>query len=106
VVASSLRDIADNRRLRMIQADKRLSPTLTFALVIGALMVVAFIFLFGVEDRVLQFTMTAIVAGCIGLLLGVVFEFSSPYSGSLRVSPDAWTYIIENNHLASYARER
>ena len=106
VVAASLRDIADNRRLRLIEANKRLSPTLTFALVVGALMVVAFIFLFGVEDRALQLTMTAIVAGCIGLLLGVVFEFSAPFSGSLRVSPDAWSYVIDNNHLESDAHAR
>ena len=105
-VTASLRDIADNRRLRIIQADRRLSPALGLALIVGALMVLAFVFLFGVDDRVLQFTMTAIVAGCIGLLLGVVFEFSAPYSGALRVSPQAWTYVIVNNHFEEIARSR
>jgi hypothetical protein len=98
-VAASLRDIADNRRLRLIQADKELAPTLALALLIGGLMVIAFVFLFGVDDLTIQLTMTAIVAGCIGLLIGLVVEFSAPYSGALRVSPDAWTYIIDNNHF-------
>jgi hypothetical protein len=105
-VAASLRDIADSRRLRLIQAEKRLAPPLGLALVIGALMVIAFVYLFGVADRTLQFTMTAIVAGCIGLLLGVVVEFSAPYSGALRVSPSAWTYIINNNNFEAMAHQR
>ena len=105
-VADSLRDIADNRRLRVIQAQQRFSPALALALIIGALMVLVFVFLFGVEDRVLRFTMTSIVAGCIGLLLGVVVEFSAPYSGALRVSPQAWTYVIDNNHFEAMVRSR
>lgn len=105
-VAASLRDIADSRRLRVIQAQKTFSAPLALALLIGALMLMIFVFLFGVEDRMLQFTMTAIVAGCIGLLLGVVFEFSAPYSGVLRVSPDAWTYIIVNNQMERVAGTR
>ncbi|MGB8520360.1 MAG: hypothetical protein WCD38_09405 [Candidatus Tumulicola sp.] len=105
-VAASLRDIADNRRLRIIEAQKTFSPALALVLIVGALMVLAFVFLFGVEDRVLQFTMTSIVAGCIGLLLGVVVEFSAPYSGAMRVSPQAWTYVIVNNHFEEVARSR
>jgi hypothetical protein len=103
-VAASLRDIADNRRLRLIQAEKSLAPTLGFALLIGALIVIAFVFLFGVDDLALQLTMTALVAGCIGLLFGVVIEFSAPYSGSLRVSPGAWTYVIDNNNFHSLVK--
>ncbi len=100
-VATSLRDVADNRRLRLIQSDKGLAPTLTVALIVGAMIVIAFVFLFGVDDLALQLTMTALVAGCIGLLFGVVVEFSAPYAGSLRVSSGAWTYIIDNNHFES-----
>lgn len=103
-VAASLRDITDNRRLRLIQADRLPAPTLWLALLLGGLIVIAFVFLFGVEDIVLQLVMTGLVAGCIGLLLGVVVEFGAPYSGLLRVSPDAWTYVIENNHFASIAK--
>ena len=80
-VAASLRDIADNRRLRIIQAEKRFSPMLGLALVVGALMVLAFVFLFGVDDALLQFTMTAIVAGCIGF-------FSVSSSSSARPIPE------------------
>ncbi|MBV8372422.1 MAG: DUF4239 domain-containing protein, partial [Candidatus Eremiobacteraeota bacterium] len=103
-VAASLRDIADNRRLRLIESSKTFTPVLGLALIIGAAIVIAFVFLFGMEDTTLQLTMTALVAGCIGLLLGVVFEFSAPYAGALRVSADAWSYIIDNNHFRQIVR--
>ena len=102
-IAQSLRDIADNRRLRLIESAKGIEPALALALLLGAIMVIAFVFLFGVRDLMLQLTMTAIVAGCIGLLLGVVVVFSAPYSGPLRVSPDGWTYVIDNNAFAHFA---
>ena len=100
-VATSLRDIADQRRLRLISASNGLHPALALALLLGALMVIAFVFLFGVESQPLQLAMTGLVAGCIGLLIGVVVVFSAPYSGPMRVSPDSWTYVINNNNFAA-----
>ncbi|HEY5425378.1 MAG TPA: hypothetical protein VIJ77_02415, partial [Candidatus Tumulicola sp.] len=102
-IAESLREISDNRRLRVIEASKTIEPSLALALVVGAVMVVAFVFLFGVDSWGLQLGMTGIVAGCIGLLLGVVIVFSAPYSGPLRVTPDAWTYVIDNNNFTTLA---
>jgi hypothetical protein len=98
-VISNMRDVADNRRLRLIQAKNKLPTPLYLALIIGALMVLAFVFLFGVENQLLQITMTAIVAGCIGLLLGVIVEFNSPFQGAIRVSPEAWSSLIESYHF-------
>ena len=102
-VAASLRDIADNRRLRLIEAENGMQPALVFALLLGAFMVLAFVFLFGVEDLALQLTMTALVAGTMGLLLGVIVVFSAPYAGALRISPSGWTYVIEKNGFEAVA---
>lgn len=98
-VVTSMRDVADNRRLRLIQAKSKLPTPLYLALIIGAFMVLAFVFLFGVQNQILQITMTAIVAGCIGLLLGVIVEFNSPFSGAIRVSPEAWNSLIDSYHF-------
>ncbi len=98
-VISNMRDVADNRRLRLIQAKNKLPTPLYLALIIGAVMVLAFVFLFGVENQALQITMTAIVAGCIGLLLGVIVEFNSPFQGAIRVSPEAWNSLIDSYHF-------
>jgi hypothetical protein len=55
-VLATLRQIADARRLRMIQARDRLPRVMYFALIAGAFMVMIFAFLFGVESPILQYT--------------------------------------------------
>ena len=98
----SLRDIADQRRLRLVEARNRLPRSMWVALCLGGLMVMAFVFVFDVKNIGLQFLMTGLVAGCIGLLLGLVVELNSPYGGAIRVSPDTWTFVIDSNHFARY----
>ncbi len=100
----SLRNIGDARRLRQLQSKSRLPAGMLEALILGAMMVLAFVFLFGVENVVVQMAMTGLIAGSIGLFFGLVLELSTPYSGAIHVSGDAWTYVSQNNHLADYAR--
>jgi hypothetical protein len=101
----NLRNVADTRRLRLVQMQSRLPAGMYEALILGALMVISFAFFFGVKDRFKQMALTALVAGSIGLFFGLVVELSTPYSGSIQVSRDAWTYVIENNHLADFAKK-
>jgi lipopolysaccharide export LptBFGC system permease protein LptF len=68
---------------------------LWFALVSGALAMIAFCFIFGVENRPAQLMMTAILVGLIGILFVVIDEFSTPFSGSVRISADGWVYLAE-----------
>ncbi|MGZ5154024.1 MAG: bestrophin-like domain [Burkholderiales bacterium] len=99
---SRLQDIDTRRRERLIDAGNHLQGVLYLALSTGALIVLAFVFLFGITNQALQLTMTALVAASMGLLIGVIVSLDRPYSGSLRISPEAWTLVIENNHLADY----
>lgn len=83
-------------------SSSRLAEALYVALVAGAAIVLAFAFLFGVDNKALQFTMTFLIAAMMGLLFGTIVCLDRPYSGPLRVSPTAWTLVIENNDLARY----
>ena len=87
----------DARRARLIEAVPAVPAVLWFALVIGALAMVAFCFIFGVENRPAQLMMTGILVGLIGILFVVILEFSTPFSGSVRISDDGWLYL--QNHL-------
>jgi hypothetical protein len=69
------------------------------ALTLGAVMVVAFAFFFGVEGFFKQMVMTALLAGSIGLFFGLVIELSLPYSGAVEISRDAWNDVIAANHF-------
>jgi hypothetical protein len=95
-------DLRVHRRLRLIDAGTYLSNALYFVLLAGAALLMVFVFLFGVTNQALQLTMTALVAAMIGMLLAVILDLDRPYAGAIRVSPDAWTIVIENNHLADY----
>jgi len=83
----------DARRSRLIQAVPAVPAVLWFALVFGALSMVAFCYIFGVENRTAQLMMTAILVGLIGILFVVISEFSTPFSGSVRISDDGWVYL-------------
>jgi hypothetical protein len=100
----SLRSIGDARRLRLVQSRSRLPAGMLEALLLGAAMVIAFTFFFGVRRYVKQMIMTGLLAGSIGLFFGLVVVLSTPYSGPIQISRDAWTFVIESNHLADYAR--
>jgi hypothetical protein len=66
--------------------------------------VVAFTFLFGVRSYPKQMTMTALLAGSIGLFFGLIIDLSTPYSGPIHVSRDALRIVITNNHLEEFSR--
>jgi hypothetical protein len=103
-VLTTIRQIADTRRVRAIQARDRLPRVMYFALLAGALMVMVFVYLFGVENPILQYTMTGTVAALLGLYFGLIVALNAPYSGAVRVSPEAWNSLIENNHLEQLAK--
>jgi hypothetical protein len=100
----SLRQIGDARRLRFVQAQNHLPPGMLEALILGAIGVVTFTFLFGVRSYAKQMTMTALLAGSIGLFFGLVVELSTPYSGSIHVSRDALDLVISVNHMKLFAK--
>ena len=100
----TLRQLGDTRRLRYVQSQTWLPPGLIEALLLGAVFVIAFTFLFGVRSYPKQMFMTALLAGSIGLFFGLVIELSTPYSGSIHVSRDSLTFVIDNNHLADFAK--
>jgi hypothetical protein len=98
-VLDSLRHVGDSRRQRLVQSQDRLPPGMLEALTLGAVMVVAFAFFFGVEGFFKQMVMTALLAGSIGLFFGLVIELSLPYSGAVEISRDAWNDVIAANHF-------
>ncbi len=94
---TQLERLFDARRLRLIQSAPSVPMVLWFALVAGALAMLSFAFLFGVENRGAQLVMTAILAGLIAIFFIVISEFDEPFDGSVRISDDGW--ILLQQHL-------
>lgn len=100
----SLRNIGDQRRLRLVQSESRLPGGMLEALILGAMGVLAFTFLFGVRSYAKQMLLTALLSGSIGLFFGLILELSTPYSGAIHVSRDSLNFVIANNRLEEYAK--
>jgi hypothetical protein len=103
---TALHELSVHRRQRLISAETGLPEHLYVTLILGAVIVFVFALLFGVDNKILQFTMTFLITAMIGLLFGTVVCLDRPYSGPIRVSPHAWTLVIENNRLAEYRTTR
>jgi Protein of unknown function (DUF4239) len=99
-VLEEIHDLRDHRRQRLIDAKSHLPSVMYLALFLGAIFVVAFAFLFGVENAVLQLSMTFIVTASISMLVALVFMLDRPYAGTYHVNSDAWTTAIFNYHLS------
>ncbi len=87
--------VFDARRQRLIHSAPAVPSLLWFALIAGALAMVAFCFIFGVENRPAQLLMTAILVGLIGIMFVVIYEFAGPFSGSVTISSDGWTMFAQ-----------
>jgi Protein of unknown function (DUF4239) len=92
---SSMKHLFDARRERLVHAAPSVPEILWFALVAGALSMIAFCYIFGVENRPAQLLMTAILVGLIAILFAVIYEFATPFSGSVSISSDGWTFIAQ-----------
>jgi hypothetical protein len=99
---TTLHELSVHRRQRLISAGAGLPSDLYITLVAGAVIVLVFALLFGVDNKALQFTMTFLITAMIGLLFGTIVSLDHAYSGPIRVSSHAWTLVIENNELARF----
>jgi Protein of unknown function (DUF4239) len=90
---ADMQRLVDARRERLVQTVPVVPGVLWFALVSGALAMIAFCYIFGVENRPAQLVMTAILVGFIGILFIVIYEFASPFSGSVYISNDGWLFL-------------
>lgn len=86
----------DARRQRLIHSAPSVPGVLWFALVSGAVSMLAFAFLFGSENRPAQLVMTAILAALIAILFIVIDEFDGPFSGSVSISDDGWVALQQH----------
>jgi hypothetical protein len=91
----SQQNLFDARRQRLIQTEPAVPGILWFALVVGALTMVTFCYIFGVESRPAQLLMTAMLVGLIGILFVIIYEFAGPFSGSVTISSEGWTYLAQ-----------
>ena len=94
-VLEQLHGLADARRERLLAASEGLPPILWGVLIGGAVITIAFTYLFGLENTVVHTLMVAALAMILSLSLFTVAALDYPFKGDVRIHPAAFEQVLE-----------
>lgn len=89
-----LEDLSEARRNRLLLGQDGLPRAMTLILVIGAVITVAFTYLFAVDDGWVHGLMTASLAVLIALLLLLQHQLGMPFQGVAAIEPTAMELVV------------
>jgi hypothetical protein len=95
-----MRDLADARRDRLLEAEEGLPGILWVVLVTGGLVVVGFMYLFGMDSTVIHLLMVASLALVIALVLFTVAALNFPFKGDITIHPEAMQHVLDRFHTS------
>ena len=87
--------LGDARRERLLAASGGLSPILWVVLIGGAVITIAFTYIFGLENTVVHTLMVAALAMILSLSLFTVAALDYPFKGDVRIHPAAFEQVLE-----------
>lgn len=88
---AQLSTLDEARRGRETDVGNGLSPVLWFGLVVGGLLTVAFMFLFGVKRSFTQVVMVMGLTALITFTVLLVYQLNQPFDGMFEVAPTPFT---------------
>src|SRR5919112_1954769 len=97
-VLEQLHALADARRERLLAASEGLATILWVVLIGGALITIAFSYLFGLDNTVVHTLMVAALAMVLSLSLFTVAALDYPFKGDVRIHPAAFEQVLERFH--------
>jgi hypothetical protein len=89
-----LDSLENARRVRVLLGERALPAPMTATLLLGAIITVAFSYLFAVVDRWVHGLMTASLALLVALLLLVEYQLETPYEGISAIPPTAMELVM------------
>lgn len=95
-----LNDLSKQRTTRIFNSHLGLGPLLWTVLILGAIATVSFMCFFYADSSWIHLSMTALLAGIIGLMLFLIANIGGVYSGNIKVSPIDLKRVIENINKA------
>jgi uncharacterized membrane protein YraQ (UPF0718 family) len=88
-------ELADARNARLVEAGEGIPTVLWGVLAVGGIMVVGFTYLFGLDNTLAHTLMVAALALVISLILFSIGLLEYPFSGDVRVGPEAFELVLE-----------
>jgi hypothetical protein len=95
-----LDQLDDARRSRLLLGQSGLPGAMTVTLALGAIITVTFTYLFAVESGWMHSLMTASLSVLVALLLLLVYELETPFTGVSAIEPTAMQLVLEDMERA------
>jgi hypothetical protein len=83
------------RRGRVLLGDSGLPITMRLTLILGAVIIVGFSYLFVVDDTRLQAVITVSLSALVALLLILEFQLETPFQGVSELKPTAMEIVVQ-----------
>jgi hypothetical protein len=94
-VLEQLHALGDARRERLLAASEGLATILWVVLIGGAVITIAFTYIFGLDNTVVHTLMVAALAMILSLSLFTVAALDYPFKGDVRIHPAAFEQVLE-----------
>lgn len=95
-IVAAMQTVGEHRRARVIASQYQMSGALWTVIGIGAMITVAFTYVFASQFPGVQDFMTGLVAASLALNIWLLSAYSSPFSGELKISPKMFQLLREN----------
>jgi len=102
---SSMNDLADARRMRLLAARDGVPGLIWAVLIGGSAVTVLFTYFFGLKNFKAQLAMTALYVASIGFVLFLVAAIDYPFSGVVSIKPEAIELVLHRIEIVE-ATER
>ena len=104
---SRINEMGNSRRQRLLASRDGVPPVMWMILIFGGIATVAFTYFFGAENLKAQALMTALLATVIAMVLFLIAALDYPFTGDVRVSPDAFQRVGDRfNSIDTNASEQ
>lgn len=87
---TQLSTLADARRGRLEDAEKRMAPLLWVGLILGGLLTIGLTFVYGIEQRFTHIGMVMGMVALIGFMLILIYNLENPFNRGLGADPTAF----------------
>ena len=89
-----MRSLDQDRRMRLLSAQRRM-PSLMWVVLVGSgFITVAYTYLFGSKHIWVQAGMTVGLVAVIGLILVLISELDTPFSGTIQIHPTGYQSLL------------
>ena len=90
----TLNQLMNTRISRILGSKESLGAEMWTLLLLGAIVMVTFVWFFGLESITLHILMASILATTVAFLLFLIYSLDSAFSGQVTVSPEAFMNVL------------